>query len=941
VKVAVIGTGYVGLVTGTCLAESGNDVVCVDNNPKKIATLNDNRIPIYEPGLHELVLRNKRDGRLTFTTDLAAAVKSARLVFIAVGTPQSAEGDADLTAVFAVADAIGDALKGVAPGKPGDRVVITKSTVPVGTNAKVAERLAAKGCAHIDVASNPEFLKEGAAIDDFMKPDRVVVGVRKPEVGEALHELYAPFLRTERPFIVMTPESAEMTKYAANAMLATKISFINEMANLCDRLGADINDVRKGIGHDQRIGFQFLFPGPGYGGSCFAAEETVFVVEPDGVRAKQLRALFDRVAQRVGISSPVAVGTSEEIGVDEGVAVLPPPDEPIRVLAWDSTRGRAVLSEVHALTRRPFRGEMIDIRTGMNRRLRVTGDHPVIVWADGREEVIPAAEVQPGHKLAALHALPETPVPAALDLTELLAGTTLEKDVLVVPTDDSFTARYSRYARHISPDMLRHPLEIKDNNRMRLSLFRFLRDRGLIDVPAERLQLYTAKGAGTRLNALVPVDEDFARLCGYYLAEGFISKDVGRAGAIRHRVGFCFHVAEAAYIADVQRILRKLGLKFIETGEGNSHTTLVSSRVFAWLLRDVLECGVRSDDKVLPAFALAASRPVRMELVRGAFSGDGAVTPVQNGKNLMFEYATVSKRLADGMALLLQSLGVVVSVRRRMMNKSTMPAYVLRVSGHEQLSALREAFGDKHRERIRSILAGYSIIIKPHGYERRGDVSLLTVRSVESESVESEVYSLETSHGTVIASSGLVCHNCFPKDVEAIIAMGRHTGLPLKLMQAVDEVNDAQKEVLYHKVWTHFAGQLAGKTIALWGLAFKPRTDDIREAPALTLVEALLKAGAKVRVHDPEAMANVREIFGDKLYYADRPYGALEGADGLVVVTEWQEFRTPDFEVMKRLLAGRVIFDGRNIYDHKQMTSLGFTYYGIGRGHRAESKKAE
>jgi UDPglucose 6-dehydrogenase len=441
-KVTVIGTGYVGLVTGTCLAESGNDVVCVDNNAKKIATLNDNRIPIYEPGLQELVLRNKRDGRLTFTTDLAATVRAARLIFIAVGTPQSEEGDADLTAVFAVADAIGEALRGLSPGKPGERIVITKSTVPVGTNARVAERLAAKDCAHVDVASNPEFLKEGAAIDDFQKPDRVVVGVRKSEVGEVLRELYAPFLRTERPFLVMTPESAEMTKYVANAMLATKISFINEMANLCDRLNADINDVRKGIGHDQRIGFQFLFPGPGYGGSCF------------------------------------------------------------------------------------------------------------------------------------------------------------------------------------------------------------------------------------------------------------------------------------------------------------------------------------------------------------------------------------------------------------------------------------------------------------------------------------------------------------PKDVEAIIAMGRRTGLPLKLMQAVDAVNDAQKQVLYQKVWTHFAGSLAGKAIAVWGLAFKPRTDDIREAPALALIDSLLKAGAKVRVHDPEAMANVREVFGDKIYYSDRPYGALEGADGLVIVTEWQEFRNPDFEVMKRLLAGRVIFDGRNIYDLSRMEALGFTYYAIGRGHR-------
>jgi UDPglucose 6-dehydrogenase len=441
-KVAVIGTGYVGLVTGTCLAESGNDVVGVDNNPKKLAVLNDNRIPIYEPGLLELVQRNRREGRLTFTADLPTAVRAARLVFIAVGTPQSEEGDADLTAVFAVADAIGAALKDVPPGPAGSKVVITKSTVPVGTNTQVAARLAAKGCGWVDVASNPEFLKEGAAVDDFMKPDRVVVGVRRPEVAEVLRELYAPFLRTERPFLVMTPESAEMTKYAANAMLATKISFINEMANLCDRLGADINDVRKGMGHDQRIGFQFLFPGPGYGGSCF------------------------------------------------------------------------------------------------------------------------------------------------------------------------------------------------------------------------------------------------------------------------------------------------------------------------------------------------------------------------------------------------------------------------------------------------------------------------------------------------------------PKDVEAIVAMGRRTGLPLRLMQSVDAVNDAQKRVLFDKISAHFGGDLTGKTVAVWGLAFKPRTDDIREAPALTLVDALLAAGANVRVHDPEAMGNVRELYGDKLHYADRPYGALEGADGLAIVTEWPEFRNPDFELIRRLLTGKVIFDGRNIYDERTMTQYGFTYYGIGRGKR-------
>jgi UDPglucose 6-dehydrogenase len=430
-------------VTATCLAESGNDVVGIDKDERKVHLLaEENRLPIYEPGLLELVQRNKKEGRLRFTTDLTGAVKSARLIFIAVGTPQSDAGDADLSAVWAVAKAVAEALRDRPPGPAGSRVVVVKSTVPVGTNARVAEILAENGCPHVEVASNPEFLKEGAAIDDFMKPDRVVVGVRRPEVGEVMRELYAPFLRTERPFLVMSPESAEMTKYAANAMLATKISFINEMANLCDQLGADINDVRRGMGHDQRIGFQFLFPGPGYGGSCF------------------------------------------------------------------------------------------------------------------------------------------------------------------------------------------------------------------------------------------------------------------------------------------------------------------------------------------------------------------------------------------------------------------------------------------------------------------------------------------------------------PKDVRAILGMGRKVGQPLQMMRAVDDVNEAQKHVLFEKIRRHFKDDLAGKTVAVWGLAFKPRTDDVREAPALVLIDELLRAGVQVRAHDPEAMANVKAIYGEKITYSDRPYGALEGADGLAIVTEWPEFRNPDFEVVKRLLKAPVLFDGRNIYDERTMANHGFTYYAIGRGKR-------
>ncbi len=261
-EIAMIGTGYVGLVTGTCFAESGNQVTCVDIDQKKIDGLKEGVIPIYEPGLKELVLRNTKEGRLVFTTDTKSAVQNAPVIYLAVGTPQGDDGSANLSALWSVVDSIAEFIK-------DDVIIVTKSTVPVGTNKGIYDRLFAKNKKHYRVASNPEFLKEGAAINDFMYPDRVVVGTREAETCDALKELYSPFLRTDKPFLNMSPESAELTKYVANALLATKISFINEMANLCEAMNGDINDVRRGIGHDQRIGFAFLFPGVGYGGSCF------------------------------------------------------------------------------------------------------------------------------------------------------------------------------------------------------------------------------------------------------------------------------------------------------------------------------------------------------------------------------------------------------------------------------------------------------------------------------------------------------------------------------------------------------------------------------------------------------------------------------------------------------------------------------------------------
>jgi UDPglucose 6-dehydrogenase len=263
-KIAVVGTGYVGLVLGACLAENGNTVICVDKDESKVNMLKDGRMPIYEPGLEEIVRRNDHEERLSFTTDLSSAVRASSIVFIAVGTPQGEDGSADLQYVLAVARDIGRTMERYT-------VIVDKSTVPVGTALKVRAAVAAETAIEFSVVSNPEFMKQGAAIEDFMKPDRVVIGTEEDDerAADLMKELYGPFTRTGAPILTMSTASAELCKYAANSILATRISFMNEIANVCEVTGADVDHVRKAIGSDRRIGTSFLFPGVGYGGSCF------------------------------------------------------------------------------------------------------------------------------------------------------------------------------------------------------------------------------------------------------------------------------------------------------------------------------------------------------------------------------------------------------------------------------------------------------------------------------------------------------------------------------------------------------------------------------------------------------------------------------------------------------------------------------------------------
>ncbi len=305
-KLAVVGTGYVGLVAGTCFAESGNDVICVDIDARKIDMLNQGKVPIYEPGLEEMVRRNAAEQRLTFTLDLASAVRASEIIFIAVGTPQGPSGNANLEFVRATA-------KDIAKAMDGFKIIVAKSTVPVGTADRLKGWISEETAHPFAVVSNPEFMKEGAAVEDFMKPDRVVLGGDNPQAIDAVKELYEPFLRTGNPILTMDSRSAEMSKYAANAMLATKISFINEVARLCEGLDADIGAVRRAISLDRRIGPHFIFPGVGYGGSCFpkdvramismgddAKPEMVLLKAVEQVNERQKAVLAESVIERFG-----------------------------------------------------------------------------------------------------------------------------------------------------------------------------------------------------------------------------------------------------------------------------------------------------------------------------------------------------------------------------------------------------------------------------------------------------------------------------------------------------------------------------------------------------------------------------------------------------------------------------------------------------------------
>ncbi len=857
--IGVIGTGYVGLVTAAGFAELGNEVWCIDIDEAKIEGLKAGRIPIWEPGLEELVSRHR--GRLHFSTTLADALEHARLLFVAVGTPPTYSGDADLTAVHAV----------VAAMPPSDRhALVMKSTVPVGTGDSIKREFAEQGKGGFRYVSCPEFLKEGSAVADFLDPDRVVIGDDGDWAGDAVVELYAPL---EAPLVRTDIRSAEMVKLASNAFLATKISFINEIANVCEETGADVVEVARGMGLDDRIGPKFLQAGIGFGGSCFDGGET----------------LLARVSGQARLLTFEQLWRWCDGGDEEAIA---PGD--VEVLSWVPGEAEPEYLPVSVLTRREYDGEMVEVRTKLGRRVRTTADHPFLV-GDGLDDDV---------------------------ITRKLARDLEESEW--VPLALGGPGGFEPALAHIGGVLEDRAVDVER-----------VRVRPAGRTPAVRLAPEVdLRGAtiGTASNgAFIPfelaTDEHFWRVVGLYLAEGHTSRD----GA-RERITWSFHPEHEQHLVDdVVSYWQGHG---VATRVHRAPTAIrvdLSSRILAAWWTQLLGLGRNSYTQRLPDLIWEQSVDRKRALLSAMWEGDGSWSLVNGGPSVILEWGTISDELAEGVARLLGDVGLVCSWRRGRTAKSTKETHWLRISGADQVERGLFLVPERDRPGVLAAIARQKKRIAPTGY-RRFDGGPPWVRIVETrrEHFRGPVYSLEVpgSH-TVVTSGGLTVHQCFPKDVAALKQLAGNSGYHFQLLNSVIEVNELQKRRVIAKLQKHL-GSLVGREIALLGLAFKPNTDDMREASSLVLSARLQAAGARVRAYDPVAETEARKLL-QGVDFVSSAAAAIEGADAVVLVTEWPEFAELDFGDVAVAMRGALVVDGRNFLDPDAVSAAGLTYEGVGR----------
>jgi UDPglucose 6-dehydrogenase len=880
-RVAVVGTGYVGLTTGACLAHLGHDVVCADVDAGKVERLSRGEIPIVEHDLDKIVARGLSSGRLRFVLGAADAVKDAEIVFICVPTPQDEDGSADLSYVEAAAREIATTI-------PYEAIVVNKSTVPVGSTRIVAQAMQRPD---VKVVSNPEFLREGSAVQDFLHPDRIVVGSDDHAAAVAVADLYGDIIA---PRVVTDPASAETIKYAANAFLATKLSFVNAVAAICEGVGADVNDVVLGIGYDKRIGHEFLKPGPGWGGSCFDGEETLMVRSLGEVRMIAFRDL-QRFVDDVDLA-----------GVD--------------VLSWAPGAPRPEFQPLLGTSQRSYEGEMVHVRTKMGRRVLVTVDHPFVAKLWGGEPAIvnagdlaadqwlPVALGEPTHD-----ELPQRSVSMieAIEPAGLAWG-----DVIVRLSDEG--RKLARREDHALPANRRY--DSRRTGAMRLT------EAALLRVVPDGLLGTTTNG--TYVPAVLDLDEEMWEVIGLYLAEGHIGVD-----GQRQRVCWSFHPTEETHLAEfVAAAWRKRGVKTTVRRLPTTLQVSVSSRLLAALFRDVLTLGHDCYSHRIPDLAWTASEAQRRALLRGLWLGDGSWSKVAGGPSVVLEYGTVSRALADGMLRLLGELGIVARMKVARGAKSTVDTYFLCISGADQIEKAMFLLEPDEAVDVQVLVDGQAKRIAPTGYriDEKG-TAWVRVTELDRFATKQTVYSAEVAHNhTIVTSFGLVAHNCFPKDTHALINIADNAGYEFHLLRGVIAVNDEQFERVVGKIADAVDGNLAGRIVGVWGLTFKARTDDLRESPSLEIIKRLIAAGATVQAFDPTVSA-LKPPIPDGVTIVDDAYAAAANADVLAVLTEWDDFRWLDAAKVADSMSGRTVVDSRNLLDRGEWHRAGFTHLGIGR----------
>jgi len=917
--IGVIGTGYVGLVTAAGFAELGNEVWCVDIDAEKIERLRNGELPIYEPGLDEVIARNA--SRLHFSTEIADALEHARLLFVAVGTPPTYSGDADLSAVHAVVDAI----PASAATEPGRHALVMKSTVPCGTGAALRRVFAEQGKTSLAYVSCPEFLKEGSAVADFLHPDRVVVGDEGDWAGDAVVELYAPL---QAPLVRTDIASAEMVKLASNAFLATKISFINEIANVCEQTGADVVEVARGMGLDDRIGPKFLQAGIGFGGSCFAPTETTLA----RIHGRTTLVSFEQLWERI-LCAGEHIDSEEALrafGAGSDTEVLEP-DE-LEVLSWVRDEPEPRFLPVMALTRRPYDGEMIEIRTKMGRRVRTTPDHPWVVGdgSCGDSEVKLAFELTTDDwvPLAGRRAADERresaryPLDSAIEAAGLDAG-----DVIVRPPRGLVTETVGRPLVE-RREIFTHPRgvaartgDVKRSGALRLD------EAMRAELPWREGMIGTARN-GAYVQGTIALDTAFWRIVGLYLAEGNTSFE--KKGTAK--IFWSFHPTGEQHLVD--EVVRFWALHGVRARTRRSPTSLqviVQSRVLGGFWDGVLGLGRNSYGQRLPDMAWDLPDRHKWALLAGLWEGDGSWSLINGGPSVALEWGTISDELADGVLRLLGDLGIVASQRIGRTSRSTKDTHWLRISGAEQVERAIELVPERDRLGVLTTIARQSKRIAPTGYRRFDDgPAWVRISECRRERFTGHVYSLEVPYShTVVTSGGVTTSNCFPKDVDALKQLAGNSGYHFQLLTAVIAVNELQKRRVIGKLRKHI-GTLVGKRVTLLGLAFKPNTDDMREASSLVLSARLQADGAQVTAYDPVAEEQARKLVTG-ITFADSPMDAVRDADAVVLVTEWSELVALDWKQVAEAMDGNLVIDGRNALDPKAVAAAGLIYEGIGR----------